>query len=298
MFYCTAYNLQIGSDFLLPEMAAAGGGADVKIRLMRERPVRAGRSITWQPGRRIARFVFPGAGRFLVRGGNQILVRPEPPTDLPLLRLYIQGMMLAALLDQRGLFVLHASVIQIGDRAIAFVGPVGSGKSTMAAAFNARGYNVVADDNAAISHAGGHLEVLPAFPNLKVYPEIARVLGYSIADLRVMHASQIKQGKAVDGGFASAPLGLERIYVLDRQGPTTPVQLSPVAAVTELVRHSVPTRWTVAGDGAHLGKCARVAGAVKLFRGRTFSRLEEITEVVDRIEEHAAPLAASMVGSW
>jgi len=288
MFYCVAYNLAIKSDFPLPELAPATQGGDVIIRLLPEQPAHTARAIWWEPALRRARFDFPGAGRFVVANGKQIFVMPEPPADLPLLRLYIQGMILAALLDQRGFLVLHASVIQINNRAIAFVGPVGAGKSTVAAALHARGHSVLSDDNAAIDWQSDFPSVMPAFPNLKVYPEIARTLGYDPAGLRVMHESQTKQAQRVETRFAAAPAPLDRIYLLDRQGPSRPARLQPLETVTEMVRHSVPTRWAVTGDAGHLAKCARIASRVPMFRTRTFSRLDEIGELASRIEEHSA----------
>ena len=92
--------------------------------------------------------------------------------------------MLAALLYQRGLFVLHASVIQVADRAVASWDRLG-GKVNAGSRVHAHGYSVVADDNAAVELRGGSLLVLPAFPSLKVYPDIAGTLGYDAASLRL-----------------------------------------------------------------------------------------------------------------
>lgn len=292
MFHYSAYNLRIASDVPLPELSSASEGRDIEVRLIEGQRVLEQRSIEWDAALPMARFAFPGAGRFLVRDGTRVLVAPDLPADLPLLRLYIQGMMLAALLYQRGLFVLHASVIQVADRAVAFVGPVGAGKLTLAAAFHAHGYSVVADDNAAVELRGGSLLVLPAFPSLKVYPDIAGTLGYDAASLEAMHDSQKKRSQRVTA-FAANPVRLDRIYVLERKAPEQAVRLAPVEAVTELVRHSVPTRWGVAGDATHLAMCGQLAGAVPLFRVRTFSGLQEIPNLVKGIEEHCAGLTPS-----
>jgi len=292
MFHYCAYNLSIASDVPLPELPCTEKGSDVEIRLRRPQVLNGKRAIQWEVAPLMACFHFPGAGRFVVRDGGRVWVTPDPPGDPPLLRLYIQGMMLAALLYQRGLFVLHASVMQMGDRAVAFLGPVGAGKSTLAAALHARGYAVVADDNAAIRFQDGSPFVLPAFPNLKVYPAIAEALGYDPAALQLMHGSQRKRAQRVEG-FASAPLRLDRIYVLDRQAEPQAVRLAPVDAITELVRHSVPTRWGVAGDGAHLAMCGRLAADIPLFRVRTFATLGEIAGIAGRIEDHGAEFAAA-----
>src|SRR5437763_8549050 len=178
MFYHSAYNLRIASDIHLPELPDITSGNDVEILLKPAASAGEVRSIDWSDKAAEALFSFPGAGRFLVRAGREVIVTPEQPADLALLRLYIQGMMLAALLYQRGLFVLHSSLVNIEGCAIAFVGPVGAGNSTLSAAFHARGHSAVADDNAALDLHGTSPMVQPGFPSLKLYPAAAASLCY------------------------------------------------------------------------------------------------------------------------
>jgi hypothetical protein len=296
MMHYFAYNLRITSEIPLPELPPSDCGGDVEVRLNPPRELAPARSISWSsvsPAE--SRFCYPGAGRFVIREGRSIEVTPEPNVDLELLRLYVEGMMLAALLDQRGYFVLHASIVNIGGYAIGFVGPVGAGKSTLAAGFHARGRPVAADDNAAVDLSGSDPMILPGFPSVKIYPEIAIALGYSRESLRSMHSSQIKQARSVSGGFAEQPLPLGAIYVLDRDAAAGVCPLSAMEPLVELIRHSVPTRWGVAGDGAHLHKCSRLSQSVPLFRLRTFTGLPEIAEVLDRIEDHCSRFAGTMV---
>jgi hypothetical protein len=243
-----AYNIGIRSEIALPALAPAPAGDDFQVRLCAtSRPVES-RSIDWR-GLAEARFLYPGLARFVVRGGRELVVTPDPRGDRTILHLYIQGMMLASALHQRGLFVLRASVVAIEGRAVAFMGPVGIGKSTFAAAFRALGHKIVADDNAALEFVGASPRVLPAFPSL--------------------------------------PVPFHCIYVLDRQAPGPPSRISPIETVKELIRHSVPTRWGVSGDGRHLKMCTRLANMVPLFRVRTFRELHEIRPMARVIEAHA-----------
>ncbi|MDR3701283.1 MAG: hypothetical protein P4L56_16675 [Candidatus Sulfopaludibacter sp.] len=287
MLYYSAYNLRIGSEIPLLELPPAQTGGDVDIRLTEARPLDGTQSIQWRanPGAE-ARFSYPRAGQFQVCGGREVIVTPEPGAESALLRLYVQGMMLAAILHQRGLFVLHASIVSAGGRCFAFVGSVGAGKSTMASGFHARGYSVVADDNAALSLRNSPPTVLPAFPSLKIYPEVAAALGYSRSYLRPVHESQVKHAQPVLDGFSSGPVPLDAIYVLDREAAAEVSRLSAVETMRELIRHSVPTRWGVEGDGTHLQMCAQLANLVPVYRVRTFHNLQEIRAVLDRILKH------------
>ncbi|MDA1081237.1 MAG: hypothetical protein O2973_06105 [Gemmatimonadetes bacterium] len=62
---------------------------------------------------------------------------------------------LAFLLRCRRTLVLHASAVEMDGRAVAFVGPVGAGKSTIAAACVAAGAALLSDDVLAIRLEGG-----------------------------------------------------------------------------------------------------------------------------------------------
>jgi hypothetical protein len=297
-----AYGLAIRSRIPLPEFCSVKTGppfmADVSVIIGNGddwiQDVRERESF-WSVLPHEARFWFHGVGGFLVRDGAVIVVTPEPDVDDALLRLYIEGMMMACVLQQRGYYVLHASVIQIEDHAIAFLGHVGAGKSTLAAALHARGHAVVSDDNAAIDLATDDLLVTPAFPSVKVYPAIAASLGYEEHSLRVMHTSQVKRAGSVSRAFPKEPVPLRQIYVLDRNGEDTASgefrRLTPAEATLELILNSVPTRWRQPGDALHLKRCGELSRRIPISRVRSFQTLEEIPELARRIEQHSADLS-------
>jgi hypothetical protein len=305
MGWYRAYGLAIRSEIPLPEflpaepdhsfcadLTVAFGGAD------RGKAKSRDQQSAWSVSPHEATFWFKGVGVFLVRNGSEILISPEPGVDHTLLRMYVEGMMMACVLYQRGFFVLHASVIQIGGHAIGFLGHVGAGKSTLAAALHARGHAVVTDDNAAIDMSGAEALVTPAFPSVKVYPAIAASLGYEEQSLQVMHDSQVKRARSVSRAFPDIPVALRQIYVLDRSESEelragAPVRLTPPAAILELIRNSVPTRWRQPGDGAHLMRCGQLSRRIPISRIRSFKTLDDIPALARRIEEHdrATPAA-------
>jgi hypothetical protein len=288
MFHYSAYNLSIRSEICLPELPSASPANGLEIRLAPAAGDIEPHAIEWQEAPwQEACFSFPGVGRFLVRSGSEIIITPDTEGDHSIFHLYVEGIMLASALYQRDYNVLHASVIDLYGRAIALMGPIGAGKSTFASAFLARGHGFLADDNAALESVAGTPRVLPAFPSLKVYPEVARSLRHSDLVLKPMHRSQAKQAQPVNGGFSLSPLPLAAIYVLDREADRTISELSTVDSMTELIRHSVPTRWGVSGNAHHLNMCASLARKVPIFRVRTFSALSEIAGIRERIELHA-----------
>jgi hypothetical protein len=89
---------------------------------------------------------------------------------------YLLGPIFSLVLRLRGTISLHASSVRIGDVAVALVGPQGAGKSTTAASFATAGYPVLTDDLAPL-HDGGHFfEIIPTYPNIRLWPSSVSLL--------------------------------------------------------------------------------------------------------------------------
>jgi hypothetical protein len=289
----SAYGLRIHSDLDLPEFSRCSdadiSSIDVDVAFAPESPwIAEARALesSWNVDLKDARFWFSGVGAFQVTGGSKVLITPEPDIDHHLLRMYVEGMMMATLLYQRGFFVMHSSVVKVGRTCVAFLGHVGAGKSSTAAVLHSRGHAVVTDDNAAIDLASGLPHVTPAFPYLKVFPAIAASLGHAEESLTRMHRSQPKFAHQVTREFPLSPVPLDRIYVLTRDASPVIERISAPEAIIELVRNSVPTRWKLAGGASHLRQCSRLAERVPVFRIRTFDTLAELPILAERIENH------------
>lgn len=286
-----AYGLDIWSDIALPEFMPPGDGVDVVVVLEAPDAAVDVPSPKWDFAQTEAVANFPNVGKFYVRGGHEIRITPVPGADTELIRLYVEGMMMAVILHQRGNFVLHASVVDLWGRAAAFIGHIGAGKSTMALALERLGHRLVADDNAAVSIATGDPQVIPAFPRIKVYPEIARVLGVADDDLMALHASQVKKTRQIDSFFPTRPSPLDRIYVLSREAEPGIRRLHHAPAFIEVIKNSVPTRWGLPGGRAQMDAAAELMRTVPVYSVRTFDQLGQIRSLARQIEAHARPAA-------
>ena len=288
----SAYGLTIQSELPLPEFTPVPSEAapiDVNVQFgpgLDWIPAVRDQKSSWLVDATDSRFWFQGVGGFRIRNGREITISREPEIDDALLRMYVEGMMMATLLFQRGHFVLHASVVRIGDSAAALLGHVGAGKSSSAAALHARGHAVVTDDNAAITFTPDSQLVTPAFPYVKVFPAIAAALGYDGHSLTRMHPSQPKFVSPVTSDFPTGPVPLTHIYVLTRDAAAPVAPLARAETIIELVRNSVPTRWKLAGGANHLQQCASLAARVPAYRVRTFSSLDELPVLAETIERH------------
>lgn len=185
--------------------------------------------------------------RFVVsRSGNETWCAWPSGSTLATVATYLLGPVIGLVLRLRGVTCLHASVVAIGDHAIAIVGPAGLGKSTTAAAFALRGYRVLADDIAAIGSAGGDWHVHPAVPSIRLWEDSVELLLGDASALPRMAPGWDKRRldlRGVGGGFlpdAAAPLAA--IYVLAEHdaagGAALPRQLPPRDALMALVANT------------------------------------------------------------
>lgn len=89
----------------------------------------------------------PGYCDFVIsRELQAVECRVDPTADVAFIAVLLAGLAIAFLLGLAGHTVLHASAVEVGGTAIAFVGASGSGKSTLAALLCVAGARLVTDD--------------------------------------------------------------------------------------------------------------------------------------------------------
>jgi hypothetical protein len=135
------------------------------------------------------------------------------------------GPVFSCVLEQRGLTCLHASVVRIDGRVVAFVGGKGAGKSTTLLAFVERGGTPVSDDVAVLTRRGGRPAVHPGEPRVRIRQDSAEALLGSYDSLRpVWKQEEMRPAKryAELPGESSArdlgPVPLDAAYLLAPRG--------------------------------------------------------------------------------
>jgi hypothetical protein len=170
------------------------------------------------------------------------------------------------LLHERNHLILHASAVEIDGKAIAFLGACGGGKSTMAAALHALGYNIVADDVLCVDFRGEtHPLILPGFPFLKLHHESAAY----------------RQSE----GFSFAPIPLGGIYLLDRDEEIRVEPMTPKEGFQKLLSHSHAFGLIkdTFNEAQHFQQCAEVASTVPVRRLKRDLALSTIAKVTDAL---------------
>jgi hypothetical protein len=232
--------------------------------------------------------VFAGVGRYRVRAGKYIEVDPEAGSDFSAVRHLLVGPVLAHLLWQRDVFALHASVVSVFGRQLGFVGVSGEGKSTIAAALEARGHVLVCDDVAAIVHRGAQLEVLPGFPRIRLHDDSLRSIGDTPSAHPPVHAYLDKRLKHVVS-FAEHALRLDALFVLATGEALAIEPMASGAAVVEILRHTYYAHQfaPLYGFGLHLERASRIAAGVPSYRLTRPKDLTRLPELIGFLEAHA-----------
>ncbi|BAZ11058.1 hypothetical protein NIES4071_28830 [Calothrix sp. NIES-4071] len=294
MFAYTAYNLHIHSEFRFPELSESevAQQPDVLISL---RSISQLEIETADGANKLVGFLELEnitAGRFLVESGRKIVVEPNPGIDQDLLRPCILGPIFAVLLRQRSYLVLHASSVAINNKAVAFLGHSGWGKSTLANAFYNQGYSLLTDDVMAIKVESNPPITFPSFPQVKLLPDAAASLGYDFEKLTSIHVRVAKRNNRLDQRFSQIALPVKRIYVLENVAATCNEieSLSPQNALMELVRHSRATDLLTTPEfvSSHLRQCANLVKNISICRLKRKPSLDALPELVKLIEEDIA----------
>jgi hypothetical protein len=289
MFTYSAYGLGIHSEIGLPEFTPAEVNRDVVVRLQlcaKRSPNPNDRHSFIDLDMEEAVLHVEHIGDFLVKAGREIVIIPGPEADDRLIRPYLVGTVMAILLYQRGLLVLHASAVQINNRALVLLGASGSGKSSLAAALYSRGHYLIADDVSGVQVRDNSILIFPAYPQLKLSPEAAASLGLNSHDLFRLHETEEQFGLGVRQGFSTQPVKLGAIYLLSDEHAHGIDTLAPQEAVVELIRHSLPTRFCQPGDQTHFLKCINIVTNIPFFCLNKASSIHWMPELAFRLEEH------------
>jgi hypothetical protein len=149
---------------------------------------------------------------------HEAILYPDEHADERVLGLMLAGQVSVFILHQFGYPTLHASAV-VGDAgAVAFLGPRGHGKSTMAAAFVQRGMALLTDDVLPLQADGATICAIPGVPYMKLWPETVEGTFKLEDHLPDLLADQDKKLLRLDERFAFAqrPAPLRALYVVQR----------------------------------------------------------------------------------
>jgi hypothetical protein len=290
------YGLSLRSSAVLPAPHDAGA-RPAEVRIVRA-PARSfagarrGAIGTWFAWRRMrdGNFYLRWAGLVecvVTREGREIRYRGYSGASDEALTTYLLGQVLSFALIARGSEPLHATTVLVDDRAVAFLGDCGTGKSTIGAAMLARGYPLVTDDLLSLSNGGGRYVAHPGPGRIKLYPHLAHAL-LGRKDGTAMNMRTAKRVLALPWELTThrpAPLGA--LYVLHAARRNSRVTVEPLTRAEALIEIVRATFNSICTDRTRLERqfafATALAEAVPVRRLRVPRSLSALPSVCDAV---------------
>lgn len=218
-----AHGLSIASELACPElwpMSVTDQPPDVRIRFgstPAELESAVQQSVLYQAKPQQFLFKLDHIAHYWVYAGNEIVIQPAATGNADEIRLFLLGTAFAALLQQRGFFVLHGSAVATAQGAAVFVGPSGIGKSTLVAALQQRGHRLLCDDVTTIHFdAQGRPEVFPTSTQVKLWADSSEKLMIDTGAMRRVRPQFEKYAIPQPVDWDRGPVPLTTIYALTR----------------------------------------------------------------------------------
>ena len=117
-------------------------------------------------------------------------------------------------LTHLGALVLHASACMTPEGSVAFMGRTGAGKSTLAASFGLRGFEVLTDDCMLVEKQDDHAVTVPSYAGVRLWPDtITALCDRDVAPEPLAHYTE-KKRLVFEQGDGTASFKLAAIFVL------------------------------------------------------------------------------------
>jgi hypothetical protein len=287
--------LSVASEIVLPGLIAGASSMPPEVTIRRGEvpdalPDATSSGITWQKCDQQFLLRIPAIARFMLVGGRDIVVAPESEADPGDVPVFLLGTVFGILLHQREQIVLHASAVEVNNKAIVFCGASGAGKSTLAAALAHRGYPVVTDDVCGLSLHDDVPTVHPDGRHLKLWAQaIARL---DLAERRGARVRQKLEKFFVDPhNVSTEPLPLGAIYVLREARPPNAAGISQpnVVDATLLLRRGAYRPLLVRQfdqKAAYFRAAARIANTAGIYHLTRAFDFAAMPDVIASLEHH------------
>jgi hypothetical protein len=236
---------------------------------------------------------FPALADFeLSADGRSVHCWPAPGISEHTVQHLYLNQVLPLALSKQGQLVFHASAVEIGGVAVAFMGESGKGKSTLAAGFATGGFRFLTDDGLMIEACGSGYQVMPSHPSIRLWQDSEAALiapdTPTAPALEFTSKSRFLAGATIP--FCDTPRSLRRVYFLG-DGSASAItfqRIKPAEALIELVKHSflldIEEREMLA---AHFDELSGLASLLIYYRLDYPRHYEDLAAVRQAIIQHA-----------
>lgn len=286
------YGLTVSSCFNIPELANYEGVPQVNISFGKvphslNNPVEKGVRFQASPGEFLLKI--DNVAWYYVLRGEEIIIEPFNGASKKDIRVFLLGSVFAALLHQRNYLVLHGSAVEVKGKAVIFTGVSGAGKSTLAASLCRRGYKLITDDLCAVKFSEeGIPQLMPGFPNLKLWADSAKALGQNIDSLTAIRDNLEKYRISAEDSFSLEAMPISRMYILNSHN-NSDIKISKLEALKKLeaiINNTYRLRFVKGqlGKAIHFKQCGKAAKYLQVynvFRPKIGFMIDELTSTLE-----------------
>ncbi|WP_114792126.1 hypothetical protein U0035_09765 [Niabella yanshanensis] len=170
--------------------------------------------------------------KFYISNGNQVIIEPIA-ADYRTNLIYFYSNGLAAILYQRDMIPFHVSGVFTGSGKVAlFAAPSGTGKSTLAVKLQELGFQPFTDDTAVLFIKDGKCYAQASYPMIRLWEQTLdqqHLLNIANKQKIFDDGDRDKFGFSFHSQFATAPVEVEKIIFLDKEG--SEMRLSPIGNI-------------------------------------------------------------------
>jgi len=154
----------------------------------------------------------PNNANYYICNGDTVIIEPFENIKIEDLSAFLSGRILGIILHQRKLNPFHGGAIKYKDKVIAFLGNSGSGKSTIIAAFEKKGGEIISDD-ILLFQFNNIIQSVPSYPCIKLWQDSINNLKISPNKLTKIR-SEMGKFYYKSEHFANSPLKVDFIIYL------------------------------------------------------------------------------------
>jgi hypothetical protein len=297
----TCYGFTVRSDLDLIYLRDGGDGPPLRVQVVTEPdPGHEGDPVQeWLPreGHPFHARLFREGDRwrFWVEGVGSYRVDPaastiEIPVETPSIGVEerLWGIPAVLCFMESGDHSLHASAVQLGDRAIAFGAPGRFGKTTMAAALVAAGHRLLSEDSTDVRVSADRIDIVPGPAMLRVRKDAFDRLDLPNTDRVSEDEDRVHLALRGEARGSCDPVPLAGVMLLRPGGDDDPVRIErvdPEAAIPDLWALSFKFA-TDEGRAACFDRLATLTATVPIWnltRPLRFERLDEVVRAVTEV---------------
>lgn len=239
------------------------------------------------------RFIFyiKKIGTCDIIGGKDIIIEPDEGALDSSVRLVILGLAFGILMQQRGVFPLHGSTVDLGDSCLTLIGHSRAGKTSLATGFIEHGFKLLADDVSRIGLIDDVNHVYPSYPSQRIWKDTVVHMGIEYDPKKYVVNGMDKFYVNDRNRFSTVPKPIVAVIEIrpkeDMNRPKL-IQLNRNESLNILITHSycLEMMRSHADIGEHLNFCSQLAMRVPVYRLFRPSDRFTVREQVDVLIKH------------